>query len=219
MKKLLFLCDIDGCVAPMPFRKTVAPGTNPTELDWAFGNIKWEIEELTADPATHFPVDQDHVVEFKNDYQKPRDVRVMLSTEMLERLKAIAADPKVDFRWLTMWNENSQGKFTDLVGFSAPYLRTNDYSSEMYDHFKSWAVADLFERDKADFDTVIWLDDVHNKRHVTWPELDEEGYERYIDPMFKKFGVDALVIRTNKHWGISREEMAKVESFIDDYAG
>ena len=85
----------------------------------------------------------------------------------------------------------------------------------MYDMFKWFAIQKLLEKERDQYDALVWVDDLHNASFVTEP-LERAGYMKWT--FARDHGnLPALVLQTDPRFGLDRQEMGRVEEFVQEH--
>ncbi len=168
------------------------------------------------DPKLHFGLDQEK--EFEYWHNPDQTLRIHYSTELISKLRKMIVQDRVEFVWLTMWNEQAPKLLNKLFGFPKDVInwqvwpRRDDY----YQVSKPMAIKDFYSKvPRSERRPFIWVDDVATYSSVTWPMFAEGEYKYGPNPFKKQFGVDALILQTNPHYGIQRAEWQAIEYYVE----
>ncbi len=211
MAKILVLSAIDGVIKTTPYVQKEYKELLPTDEAQSLG-AGWFSVKLYANPLTSFVLDSNATIDF---YNRARNVNVDLyidfSSELVEKLKLLADNPDVDFRWLSQWDENSL-KLNEAVGLEGiPYVPV---SYPIYGTTpKMDSIQKLFDGDKSLPTNVIWVD--FNASRET---LNHAPIKVNTDAYHSQYGLDRfLTINPDVTFGLSRSEFKLIENFIARY--
>jgi hypothetical protein len=222
MKPYLFL-DFDGVINAFPYdRRWIGPETDGNEND-LFGfellNPKnWAYDIVEPDPTTHFPLDT-----ISEATHNGRTFRITYSAELVEALKELIVEDKVNFLWLTTWREASLTELNPMLGFpneKADFLPWYDTTASVSNPQlgKYWGLTDFIieeaKQKRLEKDTpLIWVDDVATTGFYNLSEQEKKRRtEEARDPFFT---YPTLVIQPDDKWGISRAELALIQEMVN----
>lgn len=214
MKPVLF-CDFDGVINQFPYiynRVMDADdraGFEAVGLEIIkLGLNDWALQKQVFDDSKFFAPDGRFFAKAENG-----EFLINYSSEMVDRLRSLIVSDKVEFIWLTTWREhtamlNEKLGFPDMVSWLPWQQRMSDYNHAGKGH----AIADWFE-DNPEFSDRkwVWLDDVATRSFCNWNE--NEGF---VEPPRKleAANINCLILDTDDTWGISREQMNIIETFV-----
>ena len=139
---------------------------------------------------------------YRNDLALLADgtFKITWSPELVERINALAARPDVTIHWLTTWLTEAPSVLCDLVGVAG-----HDWSvvgaAEFEDLVQEWWKLDAI-RNHAGANRIVWADDDLTYSH---------GAKRWAE---QRGGT--LLVETDPRRGITREQMEKIEAFIEE---
>lgn len=212
--------DIDGVINVFPYRKVwIGPEGTDFNLPWwetgMMDNRNWSYERELPDPELYFTPDVETVVTFpaRDEWEKDRQLKLNFSTELISKINKLITDDVIDFRWNSMWVQNSSSVAATAFGLplGLPYLPVEYYSSDTHQQTKMFHIEELY-RDGAENRRFIWVDDVATENHVTHPEpyffIERDFYQQKQIAQVERF-----IIQTKTQHGISREQWDALERF------
>jgi hypothetical protein len=220
-----WFCDVDGVINAIPFeRKWVGTDEQAKDTFELMDRNNWALERLHPNLETNFELDNEIVLEFdRNDeYQGILDpklvtLKIRYSTELITQIRDLIVDNKINFVWLTTWKRQAVTKLNPIFGFppETPYLEwRTDGDDGQYN--KIGGILDLYDDYKRTNpeetpQPFIWVDDVVTKDYVTTEKDKSRNYNNVLTSHTSNAN---LVIQTDPFWGISRDEMNRIQEFI-----
>lgn len=209
MKPVLF-CDFDGVINQFPYtymRET--DGSHVLAVEYG-GHTNYGFLKSFYNEELFFPSDEFFLLDtVKGTFP------INYSNEMVDRLRKLIVEDKVEFIWLTTWRDEAVRLLNPLFGFPehVGFLPWQQKMSDYNHAGKGHAAMDYFEDNPSFRDRgMIWLDDVATRRLETWHEdsgfVENEAAERLGFPK------DKLIMLTDESFGITRAGMDAIEEFV-----
>lgn len=211
MKPILF-CDFDGVINQFPYRwEKETDGSHDKEIEHA-GSTNYGFFHDDFDDDRFFRADEFVMLPtYKGTFA------ISWSSEMVERLRNLILEDKVDFVWLTTWREEAVSLLNPLLGFPqhVNYLYWTRKMSDYSHAGKGHAVMDYFSSYPEQAGRkMVWIDDVATRNYCNWREGD--GFMENKKAEHVGFPDSKLILLTDEYYGISRAEMKAIESFVSE---
>ena len=215
MKPVLF-CDFDGVVNQFPFLYEKVHNdvereefiTEGLEVI-THGLNEYALRKQVCDEQVFFVPDSRFMAKAGNG-----EFMINYSSEMVSRLRGLIESDEVEFVWLTTWREHTV-QLDKQFGFPEDKVTWLPWQQRMsdYNHSgKGWAIDDWFEEHSEFVERRwVWLDDIATRSYCNWNDFD--GFVK-PDRKLEYASKDCLILDTDDTWGISREQLNMIESFV-----
>ncbi len=209
--KTLFVSDFDGCWNALNvYQKWVGEG-EPNELDYIFmSNDKWELAYYILDPELYFIYDKESVVNFFD-----RRIKIHWSSLLVNKINEVVDQGLVDFVWLTAWKNLGVEVLSPEMGLAVDKCDWLDWKPRYRDDYshigKYDAIVNLYnelEAEGKEKPPLIWVEDMSSEDYA-----DEEGQKI----LSQELGTDVLVIKPDGRYGISKEDLTAIETFLANH--
>lgn len=158
--------------------------------------------ERTPDLNIHF--DMNASFWFKED-----GYNFYWSEEMVDWIYDLISSGAVDFKWLTKWKHHAVNKLNPIFGFPeyVTYLDWDAPKTDINHDGKGVALLNLYRNlPKEERVPFIWVDDIATRDYIPGGKYGQA---------FKEFKVPTLIIQTDYRYGITKENQAEINRFIE----
>lgn len=225
--------DIDGVVNPVPYEREWTGAEDSGNDPLAIYNPKnWRWNKLENDPLHHYEITREITVELdkwagerplhenpnarKDSFRRYKSLVISLMDPMLEELRAIIQEHKVQVVYLTYWRSEAIRLLESELKLSAiGYL---DWHADSGDHSLKISALASFYKDHGLSNPFVVIDDEALKGF----RIDSKLWHAKLDSSLEEWqaieklnSIPRLFLEPDPRWGIDRSQIERLRSFLD----
>lgn len=212
---LNIFCDFDGVINAFPHEITFHHPIEPYKQ--AVEGVDYDYRKVTTNPLEHYTLDQETILE---------GMPITYSSELIEFVNTLTNHPRIQFHWLSTWNDRLPKIVMPALGITGntlvhPWklLGMSDYAQQGKTHSISNYYHSLLRKGQ-DLPPFIWLEDVAALHYAVGKDYrasEESIFTQYHESAgtpSRLRDLEQLIIAPNERYGLTRRDTSHIEDFL-----